>query len=178
MEEFLEKSYYWELERKDKLNAAAAFPVGLSAICANLIYFSLTNNHTSGITNFIINTFIIMSSFCLAMSIIAGFEFFAGFQYKYVGKAEEFAHWMDELVAHSARFQDAPDPKVTFLVELTRSFARSADHNAANNDRKSTLLYWMNTFVGASLALALCGSGIVALSNGSSSKIEQVNVYG
>ncbi len=174
MKDFLEKSYYWELERKDKLTAAAAFPIGFSAISFNLLYFLIKDSLSEGCSGSIIAIFSILTAAAIVVFIVNAFEFFVGFEYKYIGKAQSFVDWVRELNAHKSQFPGAGDPEEIFSGELSLSFARCADHNAENNDRKSTSLYWMTVFLGASLTFGLIGSAIKVLSDVDSSKAPQV----
>ena len=178
MNDFLEKSYYFELERKDKLNAAVAFPLGLAAISANLIYYAIDKGSVNQPFWCLTVFFLSIGAVLLLLLAFRGFKFLMAFQYKYVGKTEQFVDWMTDLVKHKQQYPTSQDPQITFNLELAKSFARSADHNATNNDGKSTLLYFMNTFAAASLVFSICGSGIVALSVKSTEKPTEVRVYG
>ena len=178
MNDFFEKTYYFELERKDKLVTAVSFPIGLSAISASLINYAIEKGPIDLPFSGIIIALIFFAAIAIALIIAYGIRFFVTFEYKYIGKSEKFSDWMEDLVRHKTEFPGAEDPLATFNIGLAKSFAKSADHNATNNDQRSSLLFMMNAFAAASLVFSICGSGIVALGNHSSSNATEVKIYG
>jgi hypothetical protein len=160
---FAREQYFWEAERRDKLNSAAAIPIGLATASAS-IGANVAQSLARPFDNIEIIVLIFVSCGFVASLFFAYdvVRFFLGPIYKYVADAESAIKFGQDTDLYVAEYPNGPTAIAGFSEFLIGTYARCASINCRNNDEKSTRLYRMNRSV---LAVLICciGAGFVLL---------------
>lgn len=163
MLEFAEKAYFFELERKTKLQAALSFPISVTIAGTALLGFSLNEWQFRGL-----NAVWASIPICLALISLIFFiwnvaKFLIGRTYRYIWTAEDALTHYEKLMEFSKEFPDAPDADRTFKDQLTRDLASFAARNARLNDSRSANLYYANIAAFCYILSGLLSAGIVTI---------------
>ena len=160
----VKEQYFFESERRDKLNASSAFSIGMASISGSIVASSLTNfNFPLHFWEKISILFVIIWSICIVFFGFNVERFFRGLVYKYVASAESVRRHYLELESYFASNPDETGQEAAFDEFLLDTFSRCASVNCENNDEKSRRLFMMNKWVLASVVPSILAGVSLAL---------------
>jgi hypothetical protein len=163
MLEFFERAYYYELDRKTRIQTAIAYPGGVALVGIGALKYATENLLLSDWLGWVIAAAIIAGAVCLLYFLFQCYRFFLGHAYEYVGTMDEFDAHRRALEKFSAEFPRAPSAAETFVTQLQGTLAKCATHNACTNDRRSEILYRANAAIFVLILFSLLAAAIVSL---------------
>ena len=146
--EFSREQYYWEAQRRDKLNSASSLPIGLATTSGAILASTLSKiTYPYDTYEYIV---IVVLSFSMLFLLIFAFHtirLLLGPIYKYVAVSDEVV----EFWKKTEKFYEVT-PKLgsgerKFDEFLIKTYSDCASINCKNNDDKSHRLYLMNRWV-------------------------------
>lgn len=163
MLEFVEKAYFFELERKTKLQTALAFPISMVVVGTALIGNAVENWDSDELGAYVTLVLIGLATLSFAFFVANVGRFLIGRTYRYVWTADQALTHFRGLEKFSQAFPEAPRPEITFREQLTTDLAACAERNAFLNDQRSTNLYYANVSAYVFILAALIAAGIVSI---------------
>ena len=159
MLDHVEKAYFFEIERKTKLQTALAFPISIIIVGMALIGNSLENSGYDP-TPWVILP-LLPASAAFLFFVVNIWKFLIGRTYKYIWTADRALAHFKSLEAFSRAHPDAPKAEETFREQITIDLAGCAEKNALLNDARSTNLYYANVAAFIFILASLASSGIL-----------------
>lgn len=144
LEQFKE-SYYFELNRKDKINGYLNFPLALFTLLVGLIAYFL-NNLPEIVLNFSSISFYLFF-FILVSIVIIAFSFFIrsfyNYSYYYISIPSEFDDYFKKLGEYNKSVNNAKkiDLDNKHQILMSKQYSEYATVNTITNDRKSRFLH-------------------------------------
>ena len=140
---FLKESYFFEIDRKDKISnriiqpiTVLSFLIALIGAASKDIRYPFTTIEAMQIAAILVSgAYIAKSLFCLS-------KFFFGYKYKYIATTLDIFKYYEQLLKCNS--EKKSNPELTLLNYLHKSYTESTHVNATNNDKKSELLYKLN----------------------------------
>ena len=140
--------YYWEAQRRDKLNSSSSIPIGFATTSGAIF---------SAIIYKIEPPLDLLEWAVLAAAAIYGIFgliffyhcvlFFLGPIYKYVAHSERIVEYYKDTESHHKKYPETGDIDSSFEEYLISTYSLCATVNCKNNDRKSYKLYVMHKLV-------------------------------
>lgn len=158
------ESYYFEIERKDKLNSSLSFPVGIIALMAGAVsVMSKAVSLPPSDSQKILIVLLLLAGDCLVVSCYYLVRTYWGHPYKYMPYSGELVEYRKKLyefyVASGKTPQAAESISDQELGEyIVSEYAAGATFNAKSNNKKSATLFKSNAFIIAALALVVSAS--------------------
>lgn len=156
---FHKENYFFEIERKDKLNSSLTFPVGIIALMVGAISVmaKAISLPPSDNQKFLI-VFLLLAGICLVISCYYLVRTYWGHPYSYMPYSSELLDYRTRLyefyIDSGKSPQEAGDAANNGLdAYVTDQYASDATFNAKTNNTKSAILFKANAFIIASLAL-------------------------
>jgi len=155
------ESYYFELDRKDKINANLNFPITILVLVVGVLSYYLNNlpnlNHDFTSVIFYISVFALIVNICFCFYFL--YRCFTGYGYDYVSPTTEIDRYVNDIHKYNSQVDEKGkmnvDHELTAL--LIEQYCRCATTNSQNNIRKTG--YLRSTSVSL-----LCAVIIVAIS--------------
>lgn len=153
-----ERLYFHELDRRDKISARQATPLGAMVGLVAIVAF-LLNNKPNFSTQYLAASFWLLLAAAVICLVIGGWHFrnsWLAHGERHVATAAEIDNYFDKLEAH---YSDQPN--VSDLVDrefsqfLLDTYRRPATTNAQNNDARSNSLHYAGTWMTIALCLSL-----------------------
>lgn len=161
--DFFERAYFAELDRKNKLHTALAFPASVVVVGVTLLGWSSAKWNFSGYGAMWMILIVISAMFVLFIFIFNTARFLIGKNYEYIWTLNDMLAHRATLEEFSAQFPDAPAAETTFNDQLLKDIAYCTSHNASLNDQRSEILYNANIAAFVFVLLALVNAGIIAV---------------
>ena len=153
-----ERLYFHELDRRDKISARQATPLGALVGLVAIIAF-LLNNRPSFTSQFLAASFWILFVATIGCLLVGAWHFRCSWLQhgeRHVATAAEIDQYFNDLEKHHAT-----EPDVASLVDrdfsqfLLDTYRRSATTNAENNDARSNSLHKAGTWLTIAVCVAL-----------------------
>ena len=145
--------YFYEMERRDRLNSGLSFPVGLVVLLtgAAFVMFKAADAAASDWDKALIVLLAIVASTLMLASVFL-IRMYWGHGFWHMPFADDLANYADNLYAHYLKQGVNPTnsrkfAKAKILAYVEREFSRNAKFNAQVNDRKSKFLFLANAFI-------------------------------
>lgn len=156
--------YFWELQRRDSLNASLAFPVGVVTLLFGATYvMSQSVSLDLAGWNAVLLILLAVTATLLAIGVYYLVQAYWGYTYKHMPLSAKLLDYKEGLVAyHSACGKNDADSRKCaeqeFCTDLDRVYAENCEINGENNDSKSSNIFRANLYIIAAIAsVALCG---------------------
>lgn len=156
--------YFWELQRRDSLNASLAFPVGVVTLLFGATYAMSQSVSLDMVGwNAALLMLLAVTATLLAVGVYYLVQAYWGYTYKHMPLSARLLDYKEGLVAyHSACGKDDTDSlkyaEQEFCKDLDRAYAENCEINSENNDSKSSNIFRANLYIIAAIAsVALCG---------------------
>ncbi|MDE0880861.1 MAG: hypothetical protein OSB00_19725, partial [Sphingomonas bacterium] len=156
MHEFFKEEFYFQIARKDRLQQAVAFPVGLALASATVLKAAWDGVDLASDSVWFMVGIILASTLPLCGFVFYGFKFFVGHEYAYLPLTTEY----DDFVAGFGDISGS-DASEELAKALHLSYVRGAAHNARKNEKRSSALYYMNLTVAISLLSGAMATGLI-----------------
>jgi hypothetical protein len=156
--EFCKECYEYELELKEKLNAAISSLLTVITILGGVIAF-YAHHYAFANDRLTVIFVVLVSLFAVALGCAVYFVLRAtfGYTYDHISSGAELRDWYKQLVA---RFPDQQDKaEAAFQSGLTDLYLDATKKNAKNNGSKSAYLLCANQALACAVAFAVL-SGI------------------
>ena len=163
MREFFEKAYFHELERKSKIQAAAAFPLGIATLSIGLLKFIIENISVEKSCNYLAWVLFIFSLFAMVRMFVLANGFLDFGSYEVISKSDDYLLHFQELKRFCVEHPTAQSPEVTIDEHLIVDFSKCATINAAVNDRRAEQLYELNLTAYMLILSALISAAVLIL---------------
>lgn len=155
------ESYFFEIERKDKLNSSLSFPVGVIALLGGAVsVMSKAVSLPPSDAQKILIVLLVLAGICLVVSCYYLVRTYWGHPYKYMPYPGELLEYRNNLytfyLASGQAMQLADSTSDRELSDYIASeYAADATFNAKSNNAKSATLFKANAFIIAVLALVV-----------------------
>ncbi len=155
------ESYYFEIERKDKLNSSLSFPVGVIALLGGAVsVMSKAISLPPSDTQKVLIVLLVLAGVCLVISCYYLVRTYWGHPYKYMPYSGELLEYRKKLyefyLASGQEEQTADSASDQELCDyIISEYAAGATFNAKSNNVKSATLFKANAFIVAVLALVV-----------------------
>jgi hypothetical protein len=156
--------YFWELQRRDVLNASLAFPVGVVALLFGATYaMSQSVSLDMRGWNAVLLSLLAVTATLLSIGVFYLIRAYWGYTYRHMPLSAKLLDYKEGLVAyHIACGRDYADSRKyaeqEFCTDLDRVYAENCEINGANNDSKSSKIFRANLYIIAAIAtVAVCG---------------------
>ena len=158
---FHKENYFFEIERKDKLNGSLSFPVGIIALMGGAVSVmakAISLPPSDG--QKILIVLLVLAGLCLVVSCYYLVRTYWGHPYKYMpysGELLDYRKGLCDFYVASGKAQQVADSTSDqeLLDYITAQYAAGATFNAKSNNTKSATLFKANAFIIASLVLAV-----------------------
>lgn len=164
MHDFIEKSYFKEIERKTKLQTAFAFPTSMMVVGTALIGNAFDKwQHINPGFNWLGAMLFGVSVIALLAFLYNAAIFLVARTYRYMWTPRQARDHYLKLTEFAKEFPDTPPADETFREQLTTDLANCAEMNTRLNDARSSNLYWANLAAFIYILAGLTGSAISTL---------------
>lgn len=158
--EHYKRLYYFELDRKDKINSNVHLPMTIVALSIGAVSFFINNLPSLAANdNWPIIFFFFLS--CSVVSIILSvyliFKTYTGYSYEYVSSTADIDNYVNELQKFNreAGKKTRVDIQEKFLSLLLKQYCKCATTNSENNDKKAA--YFRKSSISIMVAVVLIG---------------------
>ena len=159
MQDFFKEEFQFQIARKDRLQQAVAFPVGLALASGTVIKSTLEMFDPINRCDWIAIGPSFLAFVCLIIFVINGARFFVGHEYAFLPLTTDYADFIDGF-----KEIDGKEGEDELKVALRAAYISGAAHNAKRNEARSSALYWMNLSVAVSLLIGSLGFSILLFS--------------
>ena len=143
-DEFLKQRYDFELDRKDKLTAALALPVGVLGVLGSAgiaMIRTFTYRDPTLKLMFVVVAAAGIVAFTVCLFLLA--RAYLAQTYVYLPLLQEMLHFEQEMIGLVGVMAGGEaEVREDFERELRRRIIAAADANTASNDRRSKWLHW------------------------------------
>jgi hypothetical protein len=161
MREFYEKMYFWELERKSKIQSTLALPISVTAFGIAIMTYSLDGYVHKAKYDFVLILPLAISVLAFLYVLRMSWMILSASSYKAIWTMEQFKSHYVELVEFSREHPDAPAAEATFEENLINDLALCTTHNAVVNDRRAAALYKVHKAAFVLVLFALASAAMV-----------------
>jgi len=159
--DLVEKVYFAEIDRKSKIQAALAFPIGSSAFGVAAAHYAISNLEIASRCDLIVLLPILPATLAFVTFIVLLPKFLAPGKYQYLYEMEDLLAHRDELKRHHEKYPEAEDPEITLDRHIEADLAKCATANSALNDKRSEALYHINQAVFVQVLFSILAAAIV-----------------
>ena len=156
--EHYKDSYFYELDRKDKINAYLNLPLVIFTLLIAFVSFLLNSLpefllNVSSIVFYLLFLLLIISMICAFYFFIRSFY---NYSYYYVSTPSEIDNYFNKLVKYNEKVKEVKKVNLEekYSALMKKQYSKYATINTKNNDRKSKYLYKTSTTLILSLILA------------------------
>ncbi len=139
------EAYYFELERKDRINSNVNIHITIITIVIGAIAFFLNNLPDPQINIILIMIFylsLLLSSVFTLIVFYIIFKTITGYKYEFIASTETFENYINDVNAYNKQVSknEKIDINTKFENLLFKQFCKCATRNQINNDKKSGYL--------------------------------------
>ena len=164
--ELVKEQYFWEAQRRDKLNNGSGIPIGFATLSATAISTTIANiNYPFGKTEFILLGCLVLYLIVSGIFAYHTIRFFLGPIYKYVATSDEIVCYYENSQKYYDSYPEASKADAKFDDFLIKTYSKCATINCKNNDEKSNRLYIMNRTVLMMLVPSLIAGAVLTFKN-------------
>jgi uncharacterized membrane protein YcjF (UPF0283 family) len=159
--DFFERAYFAELERKNKLYTAVAFPFSIVTVGVTLLGYASSKFEIERSYSGPVITLVVLTIFCLFSVVKNAHIFLVGREYEYIWQLDQMLSYRKQLEDFAASSELQFDARREFEDSLIRDIANCASINARHNDERSEAMYKMNLAAFGFVLLSLIAASIV-----------------
>lgn len=177
--EFYEKSYFHEIDYRDKITSRLQLPLAIYISFLSLIGFMIRNINFSCETIYLILFIVIfiLSSALIAVGLIYFVHAFYGHTYEFIPTAVETEAYKQELDTTYKDYENGPELSSSYLKDyLYKYYYECSSNNSKVNDKRSENLHRANSFIVFSVAPLLLTFLVFHFGNVDKNKIDKVTV--
>lgn len=144
--DFYKELYYFELDRKDKINSYLSFPLAILVLIIGVVSYFLNNLPSFNINSILSNLFHLFL-ICLSVNILCSLYYFIksiyGYGYGYIATATEIDSYIKKLEEYNkeAPTKQRENIETAFEELLLKQYSEYSSINSKNNDTKSRCLH-------------------------------------
>jgi len=162
---FIERTYFFEIERKSKLQTALSLPIGVLAFSVAIGNFNLGLLQSTGERLAVVAILFLIAGAIFVWAIVEIGLFIIARKYRYIWSSSEYAKHYDTLVEFSQNYPDAPPADAVFAEQFYRDIVECTSHNTSVNDMRASGLWRLNVAI-FGLVIILFLLSIVTVSDG------------
>jgi nucleoside recognition membrane protein YjiH len=158
MDEFFKEEFQFQIARKDRLQQAVAFPVGLALASGTVIKTAWDSFKPESSCDWLLLGPTVLAIVALFVFVAHGTRFFVGHEYAFLPLTTEYEEFLKG-------FEEGADNSKELAKALRGAYIQGAAHNAKKNEIRSSALYYMNLSVASSLLFGTLGVALIEISN-------------
>ena len=158
--DLLQKFYFFEIERKSKLQTGLSLPIGVLAFSVALSNYGIPMAFGSGVAADFSKLLVGGIVLSLVYSLYELALFLVGKRYRYIWSASQFREHFRELQQFFKRHPDSQSAEAVFADHFHSDLAGCATHNSIVNDDRAARLWRINI---ATLVIVVCALFLSAI---------------